>query len=298
MQKWNCTFQEGDSLVYLGMTLQRDRPNRTITMSMPKSMNKIFDKFGADCTPRSQPFSDVQMRASPTSPKLDKDDLKTYASLCMSLLYPARLCRLDIAFHVTYLACYLTTATAHHLHLARILVGYLMHTRDLSLVHGGPEHGNKMNLLISADGSHNLHPDGKGHAMLIVLLNGTPCAWRSNKLPHVTLSSTESELSSAVDAATWAIWIQHLFMEMGHPITYPIPIQQDNASAIAMNNSGNFSFKRSKHLVNREAFLTEYIQRGLLRLVWTPTNEILADIGTKAIHWNQARSLLAKMNYR
>ena len=216
----------------------------------------------------------------------------------MSLLYPARLCRIDIAFHVAFLACYLSNATQHHMYLARTLVGYLKHTQAMSIVHGGAQHGNRFDVLMSADGSHNLHTDGKGHGMLIILINGTPCAWRSNKIKHVTLSSTESELTTAVDAATWAVWITQLFIDLGHPIDYPIPLQQDNQSAIVMNESGNASFKRSKHLVNREAFLTEFIERNMIELVWTPTKDILADVGTKALHWPQATYLFDKMNFR
>ena len=62
-----------------------------------------------------------------------------------------------------------------------------------------------------------------------------------------------------------------------------------------MNEQGRASFKRSKHILVRDEFITEHITSGLLQQVWTPTVEIVADIGTKSLDWPQLQFLLNKI---
>ena len=234
------------------------------------------------------------MKDGDTNP-LTAEEKSVFQSLVMSLMFPMRLVRIDISFHTTWFSTFSSRPTRHHLKLAKQLVGYLMATPDRGITHGGVIDYFPTMVDLSADGSHALHEDGRGHGMVIVLVNGIAVAWRSYKIPHVTLSTAETELSPSSESVTWGIWGVQLCKDLGNPILRPIQLQQDNQSAIEMNAQGRASFKRSKHILVRDEFITQHINSGLVTQVWTPTSGMLADIGTKPLPWPQLRYLLSKL---
>jgi len=56
---------------------------------------------------------------------------------------------------------------------------------------------------------------------------GCLVAWKTQKQPTVSLSSTETELISMASAVTEAIWLQELIVELGEN-HFPIQIHEDN----------------------------------------------------------------------
>jgi hypothetical protein len=48
--------------------------------------------------------------------------------------------------------------------------------------------------------------DGKGQGTIIITLGGRVIGFRTFKLKHVTLSSTESEISATSEGVTYALW--------------------------------------------------------------------------------------------
>jgi hypothetical protein len=61
----------------------------------------------------------------------------------------------------------------------------------------------------------------------------------------------------------------------------PIVLEQDNSASIKMNEVGGGTFKRSKHILIRASFIDELLERKCAVLEWTPTADMIADIGTK-----------------
>jgi hypothetical protein len=293
--EWTTTFQQGDNLLLLGMSIVRNLADRTIKVSMPKVIDKLVKKFGAGVKPQKHPFTDAQMKAKTTSPLLTAPAQTEYKAIVMTLMFPMRYVRIDISFHTTYLSCYMSAPTDHHLFLAKQLVGYLMATPDRGITHGGVVNPGPTMIDLSADGSHAIHDNGRGHGMVIVTVWGKAVAWRSYKIPHVTLSSSETELSPASESVTWGIWAIQLCKDLGNAVTRPIQLEQDNQSAMEINEQGRASFKRSKHILVRHEFITEHIESGEVAQVWTPTSEIVSDIGTKPLDWPQLKYLLNKI---
>ena len=66
------------------------------------------------------------------------------------------------------------------------------------------------------------------------------------------------------------------------PQLKPTVIYQDNQSAMAMHVSGG-SFSRSKHIFIRGCYIKEHLDNGIITLVYCPTQDMLADIGTKPL---------------
>ena len=62
----------------------------------------------------------------------------------------------------------------------------------------------------------------------------------------------------------------------------PTVIQCDNQSCIKLSENSIFH-DRSKHIEIRYHFIRDYVQRGVVRLQYVPTNEHVADILPKAL---------------
>jgi len=121
----------------------------------------------------------------------------------------------------------------------------------------------------------------KGQGCYFILLGGRVVGFRVFKLKHVTLSSTESEISAASETVTMAIWLESVAQELGLVQSRPIILHQDNQSAIYMNDTNVTTFKRTKHIHTRKMFITESINSGLIQQRYTSTEEMIGDLGTK-----------------
>ena len=117
-------------------------------------------------------------------------------------------------------------------------------------------------------------------------MGGTEVARTNHKMKSVTLSSTESEIVSIVDASTYIRYLIHLFQELGVPVETPVTVRQDNQSAIHMVKQG-CTFKKSKHMVIKTHFARGLIEDFYMKLEYTPTEEMWADAYTKHYHGAQ-----------
>ena len=88
-----------------------------------------------------------------------------------------------------------------------------------------------------------------------------------------------------------------LLHDLGVEWNKAIDTNQDNQSTIIIaSKKGNF--KRTKHLLIKDAFVKEQIAMGNIRLKYLPTDYMLADILTKPLSSNKLQSMLRRMDIR
>jgi hypothetical protein len=63
----------------------------------------------------------------------------------------------------------------------------------------------------------------------------------------------------------------------------PVPVQQDNTSSITISEKVFSTTTKAKHLSVRAAFVKEYLSNNIIRLICTPTEQVLAD-DRKTLH--------------
>ena len=108
----------------------------------------------------------------------------------------------------------------------------------------------------------------------------------------MVLSSTEAELSALSEAATYVLWTREFMREIGFEQVLPTVIHEDNQAAITTSKAGGGTFKRSKHMVVRAEFVKELIDSGVLTVQYCPTNDMIADMGTKLLAQAQLGHLI------
>ena len=79
------------------------------------------------------------------------------------------------------------------------------------------------------------------------------------------------------------LWV-HLFLKaQGFAVSNNI-LYQDNKSAMLLETNGRaLSGKRTRHIEIRYYYVADRVAKGDLRVVWCPTDEMIADFLTKPL---------------
>jgi hypothetical protein len=125
----------------------------------------------------------------------------------------------------------------------------------------------------------------------VFLLADRALSWSSHKQKTVAQNTTEAEYMAMTDTANQAAWYESFLTELGYEVDDPIPLHGDNKGAIdlALNP---VTGRRSKHIAIRHHVIREYIEKGTISLICTPTAEMVADSFTKSL----PRALLLQHN--
>ena len=139
-----------------------------------------------------------------------------------------------------------------------------------------------------------MYPDGKGQYSTVVMVGADEVIRTTHKMKCITLSSTESEIVGALDAATYLRWLIRIFQEFRLPIELPIELHQDNLSAIHMIRNG-LNFRRAKHMIIKGEFIKEMEMEGITKMVHTRTEDMNADAYTKPYVGRQLAKYTARV---
>jgi hypothetical protein len=267
---------------YLAVRITRDRSLKRIDMDQTRYIAEIVRRFGmADANPTRTPLpagadAHLALYDGQATPK----EIKYYQQIIGSLMYVQIATRPDIAFAVARLAQYASNPSPQHLRLAKYILAYLKGTQDLKLRYDGARgdglHG-------YSDSSLGDYPeDSHSTSGYVYLLANGAISWSSRKQKTVAQSTTHAEYMALTDAGNQAAWYESLFTELGYEVADPIPLHGDNKGAIdlALNP---VTGRRSKHIAIKHHAIREYVERGLVDLIRTPTGDMLADGLTKSL---------------
>jgi hypothetical protein len=98
----------------------------------------------------------------------------------------------------------------------------------------------------------------------------------------VSLSTTESEYVAVTHASKEALWLRSLISQLFNVSLKPTPLFSDNQSAITLTKDHQYH-PRTKHIDIRFHFIRWIIEEGSLRLIYCPTDDMVADTLTKAL---------------
>lgn len=279
----------------LGIEIKRNPANHTISLSQHAYIDHILERYG---------FSDIKPLVLPMDPhiQLSKDQCATtteeitlmrdkpYREALGALMYISVATRPDITYAVTQLARYSQNPGPLHWNTLKRVYAYVKNTRDLWLVLGGEN--NRATIGYSdADGMSN----EDRHAISgYVFLIGSAISWSSKRQDIVSLSTTEAEYVALTHAAKEAIWLRSLLMEVFRAPADPITIHGDNQGSIALARDDRFH-ARTKHIDIRFHFIRYAVKEKKIRLVYCPTDDMTANILTKALPSAKVKHFAASM---
>ena len=131
--------------------------------------------------------------------------------------------------------------------------------------------------------------DRKSVSGFIFKVFGNTVSWSSKKQATVATSSSEAEYVALGAAATEAIWLNGLLIDLQVEALDPPIIFEDNHGCIGM--AKNLETKRSKHIDVKHHFVRDHIAEGRLKIEAIGTSEQIADLFTKALGSTQFQKL-------
>ena len=275
--------QEAD--LFIGIKIDRDRPNRTIHLSQQQYTIRILHRFQiAECSPKrlpADPFSKLTgtgVDGGPSSPPCDQS---VYREAVGSLMYLMVCTRPDISYAVGQVAQFCHDPKQVHWSAVTRILSYLKGKSQFGVVY---KFGSKPQVL-SAYANSDYAGDTdtlKSTSGFLLIFNGGPIAWGSRRQSCVSLSTTEAEYVAMCEATKEIVWARQLLTSIGCSQTQPPTLHGDNQGAIKLTLNPEFH-RRTKHIDVRYHYIREQQVSGSIAVIHIGTKDQLADLLAKAL---------------
>lgn len=284
----------GEVQSFLGIRISRDA-NGYFCMDQETYIAKVAEKHGLATAKGSKiPVDPGYYRNRNGSQQLPDNLL--YRSLTGALLYVAVNTRPDIAASVSILSRQISHPTECDWTELKRIVRYLLRTNEYRLtlksVRGEPM---VLQGYSDADWSGDT-ADRKSNTGYMFSLGDAVICWASRKQTNVALSSMEAEYVALSEACREVVWLRRLLEEVQLKQTDATVIYEDNRSCIDFIGIERQS-RQSKHIDTRMCFARDLVEKGTVRILYCPSEEMKADIltkplgGTKQLKFSKAMGL-------
>lgn len=267
----------GELRYFLGLQLRRDRERGTIWLGQPKYARDMLERFG---------MTDCKSVVTPMEPnvhlaKHEGDPVRApYAEVVGSLLYLTVNTRPDIAFSVGVLTRFVSNPSEDHWRAAKRVLRYVAGTVDRGIVFQRGASGIEAYTDSDYAGETGSRKSTSG---CVVLMHGGPVMWKSKLQTVVAASTCEAEYIAAAAATKEVLWARKLLADLTGRVQR-IRLHGDNQSALAlMKQHSPGSAGRTKHIDIAYHFVRHRVLRGDIEVVFVKTDEMLADLLTKAV---------------
>lgn len=278
--KYKIKRFNGQKLKYLGLELDYTKDKLQITA------NDYADKLTKDVpmpiSPILTPMSTDQMLETTGLPqyRTTEKEKKWYIQKLMGAAWLAIWASPRLATTVSYLSQFMHGPEKHHCAALMRMLQYIKTTRDSPLIFTKTNDEEALRIIVSADASFHPHKDAKSHTGFIVQLgNSATIATYSGKQKVVKLAASDAELTASIQAINVGLKIDQILTELGIA-NRGITCMQDNQAAIEIAKKGSQNGKAA-WLNVQYALLADLYEKGILKLVWTPTKLQRADVLTK-----------------
>ena len=291
-----CTDQ-GQLKWFLNMQISYG-DNGTIKIDQQKYIEKICKKFD-HMNPKIETLPHAPSKY-PSEWKLagteaaKKEMLKMYPlfkSLIASVMYVARMTRLEILWITIALARQSQDYTYQHVKAAKRILRYLKGTASKGIIYGGKskaewhnEYLNKDDLAIfyDSDWANEKRTRRSVTGMISCIANGA-VTWCSRRQNHVTKSTVEAEYVAMSEATCEIGYLRQFLEELGlDQKAVPTPMYGDSRGAIMLARNNMFH-RRTKHIEIAYHYTRSRLEKGDIRLYYIRSEDNISDILTKPV---------------
>jgi hypothetical protein len=270
----------------LGIGITRDRSQRRIHLHQRQFILDMLERYGmTECQPVSTPMSPGTVLSKdmfPASPaEIEFMRSVPYLSAIGTLQYLSTMTCPDIAYTVSYLACFNSNPGPKHWAAVKHLFRYLKGTLEFKLTYSGALGADVFTAF--CDAAHGDCKDsGRSTGGYLTMMAGGAISWSSKLQGIVALSTTEAEYIAAVEAGKEIVWMRNILHEFGFALNTPTTLHIDNQSAISVSKNPEHH-GRMKHLDLRFYWLRDVVSDKIIAPSFIPTAEQVADILTKPL---------------
>lgn len=290
---------QGPTSLILGVQLTRDRKSRTIHLSQPNYIQSILETFRMqDCNGARTPMDEKARLSSTMSPTTEdeKAEMKNvpYREAVGKLLYLSIATRPDISYAVGVLCRFNDNPGKEHWLAVKRVIRYLKATKDYKLSYS-PSMTSEEIFMTHSDADLGGNVDNaRSTAGFVMTVGGGAVMWGSRLQRHVSLSSTESEYTTAAATGCEIMWMRDFLDEIGYDVSGASTLYLDSNSALQVAKNPEHQ-STMKHVNRNYHWIRERVADGDIRLVHVPGTDNVADIFTKPlgfVKFDKFRSML------
>jgi hypothetical protein len=270
----------GEIHYILGMTVNRDRARRILTIDQKCYLQNVLLRFGMEnCKPMSTPV-DSDAKFVSLSKDEEPTDVTLYQAAIGSLNYAAICTRPDLSTAVGILSKFMQRPGKEHWVGIKRVLRYIKGTLSYGLVYSPSD---SFRLLAYSDSDWaGCVETRKSTSGYVSRLGNCTISWRSKKQPIVALSSTEAEYIALCAATQEIVWLRRLLEGVDHEQGGATVVYKDNQGAMSLSRNPK-DHSRTKHIDVKYHFVRENVEKEVIDVVYIPTAEMLADSLTKGL---------------
>ena len=286
---------------FVGTEFHQDLKLGTCELKAPKYWEAALTKFSKffpnGVKERFNPMSvydEKLMQDKVTDKEFEEAKDLPYRELCGVLSYQASCTKLELRYSVSVCGKHRQKWGVKQFRVMMKVFEYAYTTRDMGIIYskGLDLHGDN-SLYLYADSAHGLP---RSYGCTLAMMNGGVLSLSAKKHTLTASATTHDELIEFSIAANRACGFRNVMSEMGLEQSKATVIYQDNEAAIQIAlNRGSLS-KQSRHMERQILTARNKVEDHQIKPVYVTTEEMIADIGTKALPDKQFAYLRDKMN--
>lgn len=299
---------EGDVSAFLAVQINKDPKAKTISFTQPGLIDQIIRDVGITRSSKGKdtPVDSILYADADGPPRVESWN---YRSILGKLNYLANYTRPDISMAVHQCARFCSAPRALHELAIKLIVRYLLATRDKGMVLT-PNMNFNLDMLVDANFAGRWHKEVShlrdsvlSRTGYVVTFCGCPISWSSKLQSEIALSTTESEYIALSSATRELLPLRRVLLDLVTNSFISIPktssdtistqsfssnlrpsqVFEDNTACITLATSDSTFKPCTKHISLKFHHFHDHIRNGSLRIVKVASNKNWADIFTKPL---------------
>ena len=270
----------GEIHYILGMTVNRDRQRKILTIDQKCYLQNVLLRFGMEnCKPMSTPVDSTAKFVSLSNDE-EPTDVTLYQAAIGSLNYAAICTRPDLSTAVGMLSKFMQNPGKEHWVGIKRVLRYIRGTLSHGLVYSSSD---SFRLLAYSDSDWaGCAETRKSTSGYISRIGNCTVSWKSKKQPIVALSTTEAEYIALCAATQEIVWLRRLLEGVDHAQGGATVVYEDNQGAMCLSRNPK-DHSRTKHIDVKYHYVRENVEKEVIDVCYIPTADMLADTLTKGL---------------
>lgn len=286
--KMKVTIESPPVSDFISIEIHQDLRTNTCELKMPRYFEKAAaafkDYFPGGPKERLVPltaYDEKLIKDEPSPEEIEKAKGLPYLQLLGVMTYPASNCKFEIKLSISKLGSRRNGWSKKHFEVVLRVFEYAYTTREIGVMYskGLDPHGENT-LWASADASLEVP---RPYGCRIMMMNGGAVSFKAKRQTLTAPSTVWAELTEFSNASFDVCACRNLLQELGFVQQTPTPVQQDNEAAQRIINNRGSAGVTSRAMDLRVLSSRNRIEDHEIITVNTRSDEILADIGTKAL---------------
>ena len=275
---------------YLGMSVERNVQERTISLGQEALLDKLAEKFDwlqpmaarKTFTVPVAPEASFSKESMPSEPCKERIDLAR--SMIGTMLYLSMKTRPDLAQATAMMSRVDSNPSEDHVMAMKQLCVYAYNSRKQKLVFRGRDHppgaADKLYAFVDSD-YNNVDTGYKATSGYAVYHNNNLIDWKSKLQSTLSRSTCQAELAALSFLSSQIVHLRYLVQELGLPMVNATVVREDNRAAVFATENDQMS-RRLGHLKVAELFCRRAYQLGMIKVMSIRSEHNVADMFTKA----------------